>query len=184
VTQIFYIKHSKASVIAEVIKDTYRDLLSTKDKAMESFNQTKAQGRGGQRGMISYDFGEHDDDGKMSQARFSGALSMGIDDSTNSLVISCATQNMLLNIKALVDSLDTAAVPAAQSFQVLQINRSIDANALQKKLSEMLKKPSATPQGATQQPGQNPQQQQQGRRGGRGGGGQNHEGGGENNGNE
>jgi type II secretory pathway component GspD/PulD (secretin) len=181
VTQIFYIKHSKASVIAEVIKDTYRDLLSTKDKALESYNQTKSQGKSGGRGYISYDFGEHDDDGKMSQSRFSGSLSMGIDDSTNSLVISCATQNMLLSIKQLVDSLDTAAVPAAQTFQVLQINRAIDTNNLQKKLSELLKKPTAGSQEQAAQPGQNGQQQQQ-RRGGRGN--QMHQGGGENNGNE
>jgi hypothetical protein len=170
VTQLFYIKHSRASVIAEVIKDVYRDLLSTKDKALESYNQTKNQGRGGQRGYISYDFGEHEDDGKMSQQRFSGALSMGIDDTTNTLLVSCATQNMMLNIKQIVEKLDTAAVPAAQTFQVLQINRSIDAAALQKKLAEMLKKPTTKPE-QTQQPGQGQQQQQQRR----GRGGQNHE---------
>jgi type II secretory pathway component GspD/PulD (secretin) len=183
VTQIFYVRHSKASVIAEVIKDTYRDLLSNKDKALESYNQTKAQGRGGQRGMISYDFGEHDDDGKMSQSRFNGALSMGVDDTTNTLVISCATQNMMLNVQQLVEKLDTAAVPAAQSFQVLQINRSIDANALQKKLMEMLKKPAAATTQTLEGGQGGPQQQQQQRRGGGGRGGQMH-GGGENNGNE
>ena len=160
VTQIFYIKHSRASVIAEVIKDVYRDLLSTKDKALESYNQTKNQGRGSQRGYISYDFGEHDEDGKMSQGRFNGALSMGIDDTTNTLLVSCATQNMMLNIQGIVEKLDTAAVQAAQTFQVLQINRSIDAAALQKKLAEMLKKPTTKPE-AAQQPGQGQQQQQQ-----------------------
>jgi len=169
VTQIFYIKHSRASVIAEVLKDAYRDLLSSKDKALESYNQTKNQGRG-QRGYISYDFGEHEDDGKMSQGRFSGALSLGIDDSTNTLLVSCASQNMMLNIKQIVESLDTAAVPAAQTFQVLQINRSIDTAGLQKKLSEMLKKPTTKPE-STQQPGQGQQPQQQRR----GRGGQNHE---------
>ncbi len=173
-TQLFHIEHSRASVIAEVIKDVYRDLLSNKDKALESYNQTKSQGRG-QRGYISYDFGEHEDDGKMSQERFNGALSLGIDDSTNTLLVSCATQNMMLNIKTIVMSLDTAAIPAAQTFQVLQINRSIDAAALQKKLAEMLKKPTVKPE--EQQPagqGQQPQQQRRGR------GGQNHGGGGEN----
>lgn len=173
VTQIFYIKHSRASIIAEVIKDTYRDLLSTKDKALESYNQTKAQGRGGQRGYISYDFGDHEDDGKLGQGRFSGALSIGVDDTTNSLVISCATQNIMQIIKQLVESLDTAAVQAAQTFQVLQINRSIDVSTLQKKLAELLKKPTVQPQ-QQQQPGQGQQQQQQRR----GRGGQNHEGGG------
>jgi type II secretory pathway component GspD/PulD (secretin) len=168
VTQIFHISHNKASVIAEQIKDTYKDLLSSKDKAMESFNQTKAQGKSGGRGSIFYDFGEKDDDGKMSNSRFSGALSMGIDDSTNTLVVSCATQNMMLNIQLLIKELDKSAVPAAQSFTVLQINRSIDANNLTKKLSEILKKSTTTPTPG-QQPGQNQPQQQQGRRGNRGG---------------
>jgi hypothetical protein len=168
VTQIFHIQHNKASVIAEQIKDTYKDLLSSKDKAMESYNQTKAQGKSGGRGYISYDFGEKDDDGKMSNSRFSGALSMGIDDSTNTLVVSCAAQSMMLNIQQLIKELDKSAVPAAQSFTVLQINRSIDANNLTKKLSDILKKPTAT-QTPGQQPGQNQPQQQQGRRNGRGG---------------
>jgi len=166
VTQIFHVEHSRASVIAEVLKDAYRDLLSSKDKALESYNQSKSQGRG-QRGYISYDFGEHEDDGKMSQERFSGALSLGVDDTTNTLLVSCASQNMMLNIKTIIERLDTAAVPAAQTFQVLQINRSIDANALQKKLAEMLKKTTVKPE-QVQQPGQGQQnpQQRRGRNGG------------------
>jgi type II secretory pathway component GspD/PulD (secretin) len=176
-TKLFHIKHSKASVIAEVIKDAYRDLLSTKDKALESYNQTKAQGRAGGRGYISYDFGEKEDDGKMSQARFSGALSLGVDDTTNTLLVSCATQNMLLNITQIIENLDESAVQAAQSFQVLQINRSIDVNALQKKLTDMLKKTVGSPE-TTQQP--NPAQQNQGQRRGRGGRNGNRNGGGGN----
>jgi type II secretory pathway component GspD/PulD (secretin) len=179
-TQMFHIQHSKASIIADVIKDMYRDLLSTKDKAMESFNQTKNQGKGG-RGYISYDFGEKEDDGKMSQARFSGAVSMGVDDTTNTLLVSCANQTLMINISEIIERLDKAAVQAAQSFQVLQINRSIDANALQKKLAEMLKKTGPVPE-AGQQPNQGQQKQNQRRgRGGRNGGGN---GGGDNEGNE
>ncbi len=171
-TQMFHIQHSKASVIADVIKDMYRDLLSNKDKAMESFNQTKAQGRGG-RGYISYDFGEKEDDGKMSQARFNGALSLGVDDTTNTLLVSCANQTLMINVTEIIETLDKAAVQAAQSFQVLQINRSIDVNALQKKLAEMLKKTAPGPE-AGQQPNQAPQKQNQRRgRGGRNGGGNN-----------
>jgi type II secretory pathway component GspD/PulD (secretin) len=174
VTQIFYIKNNKASIIAEQLKDLYRDLLSNKDKALESYNQTKAQGKGGGRGMISYDFGEHDDDGKLSNSRFNGSVSMGIDDATNTLIVSCATPNLMLNIQSIIKDLDKAAVPAAQSFTVLQINRSLDTAALTKRLGDMLKKPTATqtPIGG-QQNGQQQPQQNQGRRGGRGGGGGN-----------
>jgi hypothetical protein len=132
--------------------------------------------------MVTYDFGEKDDDGKMSQSRFNGAVSLGVDDTTNTLLVSCANQTLMINISEIIERLDKAAVQAAQSFQVLQINRSIDVNALQKKLAEMLKKTGAVPE-AGQQPNQGPQQNQGQRRGrgGRNGGGN---GGGNNEGNE
>ncbi len=180
-TKLFHIQHNKASIIADVIKDMYRDLLSTKDKAMESFNQTKAQGRNGGRGYVTYDFGEKEDDGKMSQSRFNGAVSFGVDDTTNTLLVSCANQTLMINITEIIESLDKAAIQAAQSFQVLQINRSIDVNALQKKLADMLKKTGPVPESG-QQPNQGQQKQNQRRgRGGRNGGGN---GGGDNEGNE
>lgn len=117
----------------------------------------------------------------MSQSRFNGAVSFGVDDTTNTLLVSCANQTLMINITEIIESLDKAAIQAAQSFQVLQINRSIDVNALQKKLADMLKKTGPVPESG-QQPNQGQQKQNQRRgRGGRNGGGN---GGGDNEGNE
>jgi type II secretory pathway component GspD/PulD (secretin) len=164
VTTLFTIRNNKASVIADSIKDVYRDLLSANDKALESFNQSKNQNRGGR--AIIYDFGEHEDNGKLNQGRFKGYLSMGVDDSTNTLLISCP-QSLMDNISQIIQRLDKAAIPAQQAVQVLQIDRSIDPASLQKKLSELLKPGGAKPETPGQQPGAEKGPGQ--RRGGRGG---------------
>jgi type II secretory pathway component GspD/PulD (secretin) len=173
ITQSFQIKHNKASIVAEMIKELYKDLLSANDKALESFNQSKNQGGRGGRFTTILDFGGHEDDGKMNQGRFKGYLSLAANDATNSLLVSCPAV-LMPNIEQIVMNLDQAAVPTAQSFQVLRIDRSIDAAALQKKLSEMLKP--AAPQGEVkigEQPNQQPGQGQRRGGGGRGGRGAN-----------
>jgi type II secretory pathway component GspD/PulD (secretin) len=176
VTRWFQVKHNKASVIADMIKDVYRDLLSANDKALESYNQTKNQGGRGGRFTTILDFGDHEDDGKLNQGRFKGYLSLAANDATNTVLVSCPAV-LMPNIEQIVDQLDQAAVPTAQSFQVLKIDRGIDAAALQKKLSDMLK-PTA-PQGEAK-PADAGRQMPDGMRrgGGRGGRGQGGQGGG------
>jgi type II secretory pathway component GspD/PulD (secretin) len=157
-TRPFPIKHSRASIIGDVIKDVYRDLLSANDKALESFNESKNKGR-----RTEYYGGwgnETSDDGKINQGKFKGLLSVGIDETSNTLLISCP-ENLMKSVEQIIQYLDKAAVPAAQTFQVLKIDRSIDAGAIQKKLAEMLKKPAPKNE-------QQPQQQKQARKRGRG----------------
>jgi type II secretory pathway component GspD/PulD (secretin) len=179
ITKPFLIKHSKPTVIAETIKEVYKDLLSANDKALESYNQSKNQSGGRGRGFTYvYDFGDHED-GKMSQGRFKGDLSLAADDASNTLLVSCPAW-LMGNMEQLVMYLDQAAVPTATSFQVMKIDRGIDAGVLQKKLVEMLKP--AAPKGETKQPEQ-PNQPGQ-RRGGRGGRGGNNQGSNDNGGNE
>jgi hypothetical protein len=148
-TRPFPIKHSRANAIAEVIKDVYRDLLSANDKALQSFNESKNRGRGGERTYI-YGMMEGEDDGKINQGRFKGQLSVGVEESSNTLIVSCP-EALMRNIENIVEYLDKAAVPTAQTMQVLRIDRSIDAGALQKKLAEMLGKPTGGEQQAHEQ---------------------------------
>jgi type II secretory pathway component GspD/PulD (secretin) len=162
----FLIKHNKATVVNDQIKEVFKDLLSANDKALESFNQTKNQGRGGGRFSTIFDFGDKEDDGKLNQGRFKGYLSLSADDTTNTLLVSCPAV-LMPTIEQTILYLDQAAVPAAQSFQVLKIDRGIDGNNLQKKLMEMLKP--ATPAKGEAKPGEQPGQQPGQRRGGRGG---------------
>ncbi len=180
ITQIFQIKHNKASVVTDMIKELYKDLLSANDKALESFNQTKNQGGRGGRFATILNFGDNEDNGKLNQGRFKGYLSLASNDSTNTVMVSCPAV-LMPNIEQIVSNLDQAAVPVVQSFQVMKIDRGIDAAVLQKKLSDMLK-PTTT--GAEVKPtGTGPQQPQGQRRGGgNGGGGRGGRGGGDGNG--
>jgi len=150
-TQPFPIKHSRASVIAEVIKDVYRDLLSANDKALESFNESKNKGRKTE--YYGGWGGDREDDGKINQGKFKGLLSVGVDETSNTLIVSCP-ENLMQSVRQIVLYLDTAAVPVAQTMQVLRIDRAIDAASLQKKLADMLKKQTPQKEQQPQQPGQ------------------------------
>jgi type II secretory pathway component GspD/PulD (secretin) len=175
ITQIFQIKHNKASVISDMVKELYKDLLSANDKALESYNQTKSQGGGrGGRFTTILDFGDHEDDGKLNQGRFKGYLSLAANDATNTIMVSCPAV-LMPNIEQMVERLDQAAVPVAQSIQMIHINSAIDSEGLKKKLTDLLKptttqgevKTGETPAGQT--PGG--QGQRRGGGGGNGGGG-------------
>ncbi len=132
-TRIFQIQHSKAKVIAEAVKDVYRDLLSANDKALQQHNETKNKGRGE---SYYFNYGEEKSD-EINQGRFKGLLSIGIDEASNNLVVS-APASLLNNVATIIEDLDRAAEPQATTFQVLQINRSSNADEIQKKLAEML----------------------------------------------
>jgi type II secretory pathway component GspD/PulD (secretin) len=166
-TKIFPIAHSRASVIAETLKDVYRDLLSANDKALESSSQDRNASRGQRVSFVD----TSENEGRINQVRFKGQLSLGVDETSNRLLVSCP-ESLMHNVEKIVHELDHGAVPAEQSFQVLRIDRSIDAAVVQKKLMDLLKKPTLKteqPQQSGQLPDQQPQQQQpQRRRGGRG----------------
>ncbi len=168
VTQIFQIKHNKASVVTDMLKELYKDLLSANDKALESFNQTKNQGGRGGRFATILNFGDNEDDGKLNQGRFKGYLSLASNDTTNTVMVSCPSP-LMSNIEQIISNLDQAAVPVVQSIQVLKIDRGIDSAVLQKKLSDMLKP--AAPGADVKPTGAGPQQPQGQRRGGGNGGG-------------
>jgi hypothetical protein len=151
-----------------MIKELYKDLLSANDKALESYNQSKNQGNRGGRFATVFDFGDKEDSSKLNQGRFKGYLSLAADDSTNSLLVSCPSA-LMGNIEQTVNYLDQAAVPTAQSFQVLKIDNGIDASVLQKKLSDMLKPSAPKGEAKAGDQQQNPMQGRGGRSGGRGG---------------
>lgn len=149
-TQIFQIQYSKAKVIAEAVKEVYRDLLSANDKALEKQNDNK-QRDGGSRYFFP-DFGDDKSD-EINQGRFKGLLSIGVDEISNKLVVS-APESLLQNVAIIIKDLDRSAEPQAATFQVLQIERGSDAAQIQQKLMEVLGKSSRVGQ-----PNQQPQQQ-------------------------
>jgi len=167
-TEIFEIKHSQAQIIAEAIKDVYRDLLSENDKALQQNNQNKEQQRASDR-TVTYVYDSLGDEGgdKKGQdppapMRFKGALSIGVDEVSNSIIIS-STEMLLINIRQIIEKLDQAAVPKLPTMQVLQVGQNIPTDVLQEKLAKLLKEqkrpqPPQPQQGQPNRP-QNPPQQ-------------------------
>ncbi|MBI1346069.1 hypothetical protein GC163_07250 [bacterium] len=160
-TEIFQIQHSQAQTIAEAIKDVYRDLLSENDKALQQQNQNKEQQRASDRSVTYvYDtFGDSGGDKKASDppapVRFKGALSIGIDEVSNSIIVS-STETLLLNIRMIVERLDQAAVPKLPTMQVVHVGQNVPTDVLQEKLAKLLKE-------QKRQQAQQPQQGQQNR---------------------
>jgi type II secretory pathway component GspD/PulD (secretin) len=163
-TQVFQIKYSQAKVIAEAVKDVYRDLLSENDKALQQQQQNgqnQNQQRASERTVTYvYDYGTADSSsGKKGDppqpVRFKGALSIGVDEVSNSLVIS-STEMLINDIRMMIETLDQAARPNVPTVQVIQVNRNVPAGVVQEKLAKLLKEKKQPPQ----QPPQNGQPRQ------------------------
>ena len=141
VTQIFGLKYSQASVIAETVKSVYRDLLSANDASLQSKGDDK-QPPAAQSPSTSYIFGRSNtdstkkDEPKEQPIRFKGLLSIGVDEVSNSLVVSSAS-GLMDDIALLIETLDEAAKPTTK-FEVMQLNSSLDAATAHEKISSLL----------------------------------------------
>lgn len=157
-TQIFTLKYSKATTIAETIKDVYRDLLSTNDKAYQ--NQQGKEGQKPPERNYTFVYGNAESGDKSKQEtpiKFKGLVSLGVDDISNTIIVS-APESLLENIEQLIEQLDRAAQPT-NSVQVVKLDGKINSSDLQKRLSKILTKPQ--PKQPQQQRPQQPQQPQQ-----------------------
>lgn len=137
-TQIFRIRYSKAAVIAEALKDVYRDLLSENDKALQEAKGNKKEDRPSERSYTYIYGGGGNSEGQEQEQpiRFKGLLSIGVDETANILIIS-ATEGLLENVAQIVEELDLAAQPNS-SFKVVQVNTRVNLRELQKKLEKMI----------------------------------------------
>lgn len=153
-TKVIQVHHSKARVIADALKDVYRDLLSANDPALANQNNNKDQKRSPESTYtVIYNSGG-DDKKPDAPMKFKGMLSIGVDELSNMLVIS-AVEGLMENVEQTVKILDQAAKSTVPRFQVVQVNRNVNAGELQKKLKSLMPKP------APQQPQQPKHQQQQ-----------------------
>jgi hypothetical protein len=131
-TEVFTIRYSKAEVVAEAVKDVYRDLLSDRDKSLA--NRPQQQGRSESRYSYTYVLGNDGDERKMP--RWKGYLSIGVDDLSNTLIVS-APEFLFRDIERLITSLDEAAKPT-DTVQAIQLGRSVSAEVVQDTLSKIL----------------------------------------------
>ena len=113
------------------MKDVFRDLLSSNDKALE-----KKEGDQQQTRTTVYSFGELDGDYEDSPILFKGLLSIGVDGVSNTLVIS-STAALMETLTALVEELDQAA-ETTSSVSVLKVDPSVDLSLIQERLNKAM----------------------------------------------
>ncbi len=145
VNKIFKLENSKAETVAQAVKDVFRDLLSSNDKALEKKEGEKSQ----QQSRYSYfgsstDSGDDDD----SPIRFKGLLSIGVDPISDTLVVS-STASLMETISELILELDKAAEQSS-SVQVMKLDPTVNIALIQERLSEALGTSSKKPNGQQQ----------------------------------
>jgi hypothetical protein len=152
VTQIFAIRYSRADVIAEALKDVYRDLLSSNDKALQNQQQQQNQRPAGETYITNIGFGEESEQReRRTQVTFQGKLSIGVDALTNTLLISTEGESLMRNVQEMVLRLDDAAKPRT-TVEVLRVS-GMGGSPLQKALAEIFREQTVN---NGQQPGQQP----------------------------
>jgi hypothetical protein len=135
-TQLIHLKFSKAKAVADTIKDVYRDLLSANDKALAENNQGPHN---------VYNFGGSDTDSAGQKTpHFKGLLSIGVDENSNSLMIS-APAFLFDHVEHMVQELDHAAVPEYE-VRVVHIGSAISSDRVKDILDEVYNKQTAEKQ--------------------------------------
>jgi type II secretory pathway component GspD/PulD (secretin) len=163
-TAAFPIRYSKAQAIAEAVKDVYRDLLSDNDKALQN-NQNPEQKNRQVPGGSTYIFNEGGDasnEKERTRVTFKGKLSIGVDELTNTLLVSTEGEILMRNVTEMVKGLDEAARPLS-SVSVIKLNGTTNSAKVREVLSRMLTepKPAQKKPDGQQQPQQQQQQQEQ-----------------------
>ncbi len=139
-TEAIKIHYSRATDIANALKEVYRDLLSSKDK---EFQGKDGQGKSRTETYYRiYGSAQTDNNKKKPSAikvAFEGAISIGVDELSNTLIIS-AQDDVWDSIRQLVQELDEAALPRTE-VQVREVRGIVSTDALQQALSTALGTP-------------------------------------------
>ncbi|MCA9121137.1 MAG: hypothetical protein H6822_17405 [Planctomycetaceae bacterium] len=134
---VFQIEHSKAAVIAEAIKDVYRDLLSSNDKSLQQQGNPEAKNRQPSGTTYIFNEGENADKPDRTHISFKGKLSIGIDEVSNVLLISAEGEQLMKSISAMIETLDTAAKPVS-SVSVVKLGGNLNAEKVRAVLAGLL----------------------------------------------
>lgn len=160
ITSIYRVRWSKPALIAETLKDVYRDLLSSNDKALANSPDQR------NRQQTTYIFGEGgDSDEKRTQVSFKGKLSIGVDETSGSLILSADGETLMQNVMKMVESLDEAAKPA-EAVQVLKVDGDSNPESIRRIIDAVFGDPTKQRPGGggSSNPQSNPQRQRSGNR--------------------
>jgi hypothetical protein len=154
-TQIVPIKYSRAELLVETMKEAFRDLLSSNDKAFQKKNGDEKGGDS----KTPENATSVTSEGGMNFT-FSGKLSFGVDTVTNSILVSSEKQLLELMVST-IEKLDEAARPTAniEVHKVDLAGQESFKKALQSILGQPGRKPQQQPNGQQQGVAQNGQPQ-------------------------
>ncbi len=144
-TEVIQLEYSQASDIATSLREVYRELLSSKDKEFQSKDKEGSQSISSDKDKErTYVFGEvtRDADGEEDPVliKFDGMLAIGVDEVSNSLIIS-GRKEVLESVKETVQLLDKAATPDTM-IHVHRVGGGIrSAEDLQKMLKSSMGEP-------------------------------------------
>ncbi|MDX1965175.1 MAG: secretin N-terminal domain-containing protein [Pirellulales bacterium] len=129
VTTTIRLQYAKAQIVGDAVKDVYRDLLSSNDKALQNGGGQQETKRPPGDTYIFNEGGEGSGEEKRTQVSFKGKLSIGIDEYSNTLLISTEGENLMNAVLKLINSLDEAAKPMQTSMRVVQLGKGMDTDA-------------------------------------------------------
>lgn len=132
--KIVQIKYSTARIIETTLKDAFRDLLSSNDKA---FAQQKSgddgEGRGRRMGLFNF---SDTTTSALQGTSFKGKISFGVDDSTNRLIVTAEGKQLLDLVVDMVTELDLAAAPKDDT-RVITVPAGLNSDRLRETLTRM-----------------------------------------------
>ena len=147
-TRLVSIQFGRAETIAETVKEAYRDLLSSNDKtfagtrgarggsADEDSPEKSRRGRGSS-------FQSDDEEGGGTDFSFKGKLSLGVDPTGNTILVSAEGESLLDLVIDMIEQLDTAARPSG-NVEVLTLSGDMDAEKL-KEAMKVFKQSGSSP---------------------------------------
>jgi type II secretory pathway component GspD/PulD (secretin) len=135
VSAVVAIRYSKAETVAEAVKEVYRDLLSSNDKSLAAGPDQR--NRPENRTTYIFNEGGEGAEPERTQVTFKGKLSIGVDNVTNTLLVSTEGENLLKNVTEMIKTLDEAAKPLS-SVSVVPLSGAVNADRVRKVLGAVL----------------------------------------------
>lgn len=138
-TKLVTIQYGRADKIAETVKDAYRDLLSSNDKAFQA--QGGKGGRGGgdasnRAGGSGLEDTESGTDGGGQDFAFNGKLSLGVDEIGNTLLVSAEGEPLLELIVSMIGKLDEAAQPGGE-IEIMRMSGDLSIESLRQAIGSL-----------------------------------------------
>lgn len=137
-TKLVTIQYGRAEKIAETVKDAYRDLLSSNDKAFASGKQgqknaKRSSNREEGSGLEDSESGQS---GGGNDFSFNGKLSLGVDEIGNTIVVSAEGESLLDLIVSMIDKLDRAAMPGGE-IEIVRLSGDVSAETLRQAMATL-----------------------------------------------